>query len=440
MLKVLLEIRAWLLKIYQKTRFVVNPLAKFILSLLVFNMINTNMGYDARFSKAIISILLSALCAVAPTGVLVFFGMVLTVIHIFSVSMYLAIFVLLVYIIMYGFMMRFTPKQTVVVAIIPLLMGSNLHFAVPLILGCVANPLASMPTACGIFVYNLMKIIDLARNRQVGLDIDDVVQLYTDVIDAIVANKEMFVMMVIFALVIAVVWAIRRLPLDYAFEISLGAGVMVNILGFLIADLKFDATVSISTLIIMSVVCGIIAMLCDYMKRILDYTAIERVQFEDDDYYYYVKAVPKVKISLRKLDIKHFNRKVIDDEEYEYEEETEADDYENNDEIEKKAHRSVKDFFAGFGKKDKKKSANEPDEYETEYDEYELNDSNPDYDDDSDMKVVDRYSEESPEAAGFIPDNGENGNVSDDGDEGEAFENSLLDISDLLADEEDDER
>ena len=103
---------------------------------------------------------------------------------------------------------------------------------------------------------------------------------------------------------------------------------MVNILGFLIADLKYDVTVSIGTLIIMSLVSGVIAMLCDYMKRVLDYTAVERVQFEDDDYYYYVKAVPKVNISLREMDIKHFNRSAIDGEDYEYEEETEDEDYE----------------------------------------------------------------------------------------------------------------
>jgi len=30
-----------------------------------------------------------------------------------------------------------------------------------------------------------------------------------------------------------------------------------------------------------------------FFARNLDYNRIERVQFEDDEYYYYVKAVPK---------------------------------------------------------------------------------------------------------------------------------------------------
>ena len=33
------------------------------------------------------------------------------------------------------------------------------------------------------------------------------------------------------------------------------------------------------------------------MIRSLDYSRVERVQFEDDEYYYYVKAVPKASVT-----------------------------------------------------------------------------------------------------------------------------------------------
>ena len=34
---------------------------------------------------------------------------------------------------------------------------------------------------------------------------------------------------------------------------------------------------------------------------------MEYTQFEDDDYYYYVKAVPKIKIAAPKKDVKRIN-------------------------------------------------------------------------------------------------------------------------------------
>ena len=114
----------------------------------------------------------------------------------------------------------------------------------------------------------------------------------------------MFIAVVIFAIVITVVYIIRQFSFEYALVISIGAGVVTNILSFLIADLKYANTVNIGTLILMSVVCGFIALIAEFMKRVLDYTAIERVQFEDDDYYYYVKAVPKVNVSIPRYNVK----------------------------------------------------------------------------------------------------------------------------------------
>ena len=38
----------------------------------------------------------------------------------------------------------------------------------------------------------------------------------------------------------------------------------------------------------------------------LDYTRTERVQFEDDEYYYYVKAVPKMYVPTTEKQVKSF--------------------------------------------------------------------------------------------------------------------------------------
>ena len=328
MITILLEIREIILKAYQKVRFIVNPVVKFLFSLLVFSYINQEIGFDARFTKITIVLALSLISAITPAGVLVLLAMVLIVLHIYTACNFLAILLLMIFIIMYVALLRFSPKQIIAVVAIPMLAKYNLHYCVPILMGSIASPVGILPTIGGVALYHILDIIKEPAAREVEYKMEEVVELFTEVFDKILDDKPMIIMMAVFSIVIAVVWFIRRFSFDYAFEISLGAGVMVNILGFLIADLKYDVTVSIGTLIIMSLVSGVIAMLCDYMKRVLDYTAVERVQFEDDDYYYYVKAVPKVNISLREMDVKHINRRSIDGEDYEYEEETEDEDYE----------------------------------------------------------------------------------------------------------------
>ena len=41
----------------------------------------------------------------------------------------------------------------------------------------------------------------------------------------------------------------------------------------------------------------------------VDYQRTEYVQFEDDDYYYYVKAIPKIKVGASDVKVKHINVK-----------------------------------------------------------------------------------------------------------------------------------
>ena len=41
----------------------------------------------------------------------------------------------------------------------------------------------------------------------------------------------------------------------------------------------------------------------------LDYTGAVSLQFEDDEYYYYVKAVPKLKVAIKERQITRINPK-----------------------------------------------------------------------------------------------------------------------------------
>ena len=55
--------------------------------------------------------------------------------------------------------------------------------------------------------------------------------------------------------------------------------------------------VSAGTLIFGLLVSVMLAMIYNFFFFSVDYTRTEYVQFEDDDYYYYVKAIPKMAVS-----------------------------------------------------------------------------------------------------------------------------------------------
>ena len=63
-------------------------------------------------------------------------------------------------------------------------------------------------------------------------------------------------------------------------------------------------TVDIVKLLIGSAVSVAAAFVIKFFCFSVDYTRTERVQFEDDEYYYYVKAVPKNMIAEPKKTVK----------------------------------------------------------------------------------------------------------------------------------------
>lgn len=357
----LLEVRAQIKNIYQRFQMIIDPVLKFVVGLLVFTQVNSQLGYDERFAKTSIVVLLSLISAVTPLAVLVFLVLALVLVHVLFASKFLALFVLFVFIILYCLFLRFTPRMGLAVVAIPVLAPLNLHYVVPMYLGLTKSPLSILPSICGVFLYHLFAVIKAAAARQVEMTMDDVIQLYTDVVDEIMKNTQMLITIFVFALVIITVYCVRKLSFEYAFEISVLAGMVVNILAFLIADLRFDVSVNVLILILMSILSAAIVLVANFFKRLLDYTAVERVQFEDDDYYYYVKAVPKINISMPKLDVKHINSKKDEPEQPDegtYEEDYEEEDYERD--IRPSARPAGRNFAAGRDKEEP------PEEYEVE--------------------------------------------------------------------------
>jgi len=202
---------------------------------------------------------------------------------------------------MYCLFLRFTPKLGYVVLAVPILYLLKIPYIIPLVLGLFATPLAIVPTACGVILFYLFGVIREAASMQVNISVEDTLSLYTYVIDRLTGNKQLFMAIIIFSMIIFVTYFIRRMKFDYAREIAVAAGALTCILGFLFSDLK------LGSMILGTVASGLLAVIIQFFRLTLDYTGVEHVQFEDEDYYYYVKAVPKINVTAPQINVKRFN-------------------------------------------------------------------------------------------------------------------------------------
>lgn len=302
----LLVFKETIIKLYQKTEFYLKPIIKFLISFLVFQMINQQIGSDPKLQKWPVILALSLIGAFTPSSILVLMSAIIVVGHVYYVSKILSIIVIAAMLILYLLFARFAPKQGYAMLAVPILMLIKIPYIVPILLGMIASPIALIPTGCGVAIYYLIRLIkEMATNT--SNSIEDILPLYKYVIDGFFSNKEMQLTIFVFAIVIIVTYLIRRLKIDYAFYIAILAGALTNIIAFLIGDLKLESTSQIGIMILNTIISALIVMVIQFFRLTLDYTAVERTQFEDDEYYYYVKAVPKMKITAPKKNVKHIS-------------------------------------------------------------------------------------------------------------------------------------
>ncbi len=260
--------------------------------------------------------------------------MILSLAHVYSVAKFLAILLVFIYLILYCFFIRYTPKYGYVVLGIPILYILHIPYVIPLLLGLIASPITILPTSCGVAIYYIIHIIqeEVATATDIT-KMDDIFPIFINIIDKIVANKQLIMSIIVFALVITLVYVIRRLKIEYAFEIAIGAGTITTIIGFLIVDLRLGIPKQIGAMILGTLISALIVIIIQFFRRVLDYTAVENVQFEDDDYYYYVKAVPKIKVSMTNVKVKRINAQ--HDSEEELDDSFDDDDREDTKEVER---------------------------------------------------------------------------------------------------------
>lgn len=279
---------------FQKYQFVIELVFKFVISFAAYDRIVKSLDYSPMLAKGLFKFLFGAAGAILPPMITILLCICISVYEVFSANAIMAVLVLAIMIVLYCFAARFSGKYAYALVAIPLLVRFNLHYLIPLLLGMTATPMAIFPAAVGVIVYYVFGAVNNSVTGEKISSLDDVLALYMKFINDIFANKEMLFVAAVFAIVIIVMWALRKIRFDYSFEITIAMGGVIMLLGHIIAGNFVELSVSIGNVVLGSLFSVILVYIVQFFRTILDYSGVETVQFEDDDYYYYVKAVPKL--------------------------------------------------------------------------------------------------------------------------------------------------
>lgn len=305
----LLVVKEKIMDFYKNFEVLVKIIAKFILAYFVFYFVNTELGYMESLTGMTPTLFLSAICAIVPVSVFVLVFAFVVVLHLYKLSAVLSIIALIVFVLFYLIYLKFAPDQGILIVLYPVLAQFNLHFMIPLIGAMAFNPFAAIPVAFGvIFVKVLEYLKDAASLGDPGMDVQGIMTSYQYIFDHLLADKEMIAYIVVFTIVIVVVYAISRLSMNYSWYIAIVVGTIINVAGLAVMGADVDS-ISIGMVVVGSLIGGLLAAFIQFMGCTLDYARKEYLQFEDDDYYYYVKAVPKIQVTQAERKVKSFSER-----------------------------------------------------------------------------------------------------------------------------------
>lgn len=303
----LLVAKQYIKNFVSKYEVYLKPIGKLILALVTLMTINGKIGFMQKIDNISVVLIAALMCSFMPTNFIIVVAVLFVLLHLYALSIECAAIGLVLFLVLFLLYFRFTPKDTLAVVLTPICSAMGIPYVVPLTMGLLGTPASVVSVACGVIVSSFIKNMSDSATAIFSMETEDMAAKFRFVIDGLINNKEMILMIVAFSVTIILVYFVKRLAIDYAWTIAIAAGALADMMILLVGDLVFDTNGSIVMLIIGTIISVLVAKVVEFFAFSVDYSRTEKVQFEDDEYYYYVKAIPKINVATPSRTVKKIN-------------------------------------------------------------------------------------------------------------------------------------
>ncbi len=303
----LLTIRDEIKDFFREHDTFVTPVFRFMVAFVLFIGLDMLYGYSSMFSNIVIVLALSVLCAFLSEGFTLLFVGLVSIMHCVDVSLEAALIYMILFVVMYFLYIKYCPKTAYIIMVAPILYLLNIHYILPIVVGILVGPVGIVPAMFGVVIYYFSQYLSELNSLLQSASEEEAVQSFSYLLSGMLHDKRMILTLIVFACVILVTYIIYRMSVANAWYIAIVVGAVIEIFLFLIGSFAMEADVNIAVIIIGTLVGMALAFVVQFFKGTVDYSRTEIVQFEDDEYYYYVKAVPKLTVTAKNVNVKKIN-------------------------------------------------------------------------------------------------------------------------------------
>lgn len=300
----LLEIRERLRDVVGKYEIYFIAGVKFALGLMIFFLINSQMGYMERLTHPAVSLLLALVCTFLPVNIMVFFAGVLVLAHLSALSLEVCVIGLCLFLLLFFLYGKFASHNGYLVILTPVLCFFKVPQVMPVASGLMREPISYLSLICGTVAYYYIEGVKQNIVNFTSMEETEGTAKFTAALKMLTGNREMYLISAAFLVTSLLVYLIRRQSVNYAWRIALFMGNLVQIIILPTGYVLLGMPEKIFWVIVGTLGSVAISLILEFFFYNLDYSRVERVQFEDDEYYYFVKAIPKVYVARKDKRVK----------------------------------------------------------------------------------------------------------------------------------------
>ena len=282
---------------YQKYAQYVDPTMKFLFSFVALSLFQMMFPYDHAVSRPVIFLLVSVVQAFLPMSFLYFSASAFVMLNLWKTSIEISLVFCILFLLCLLFFVRVDSRYSFIIVLTPLLFFLKLEYFLPVLLGMTIGINGILPAVGGILIYyfslytkDAIVLLTTSSGSELGVGMSRIINL-------LIIDKTLLVMLVTFSLVIFISTLLYQLFHEKAWMFSIIIGNVSMVLILLSGRLIFELNYSILRVFLEGFFAMGLAVVVQFFEGIGDFSRIEKVSFEDDEYIYYVKAVPKIKVS-----------------------------------------------------------------------------------------------------------------------------------------------
>ncbi|SFQ29843.1 hypothetical protein SAMN02910358_01466 [Lachnospiraceae bacterium XBB1006] len=310
----MLERKTKLVVFVEKNEFLVKGLAKLVLMLTACLLVHFELGFFQRVHVIAIPIALAVIGAFVPMGLGTLMLAAYLLINLYGLGVEVCVVALVLLLLCFTLYFRFAPGRSHLLILTPVCWMLRIPYFLPVTEGLVRGAGSVVPVMMGTVMYYYLRGLRANTALFTTGTGTEAMGKVNAALNLIMGNKELWLVIGTFLLTALVVSAIRRRSIRNAWRVAIYTGVTIQTICLLFGKLILGNMTGIVGVMIGSLIGLGVDIAVEFFLFQLDYSRVERVQFEDDFYYYYVKAVPKVMVRAQEKKVTTFGAESTEEE------------------------------------------------------------------------------------------------------------------------------